>query len=132
MNRWIFSASILSGLTVLIHTFAGEALFHTPALLSNLSIENKMVLSVIWHGITCVLALSFVALTLAIRSTHDKNSLLIFIATQYAAIAALFVGFGLFRLGSLIVMPQWIILLAIAALTLMGTRINNTKIGDHK
>ena len=95
MNKWIISASILSGLTLLIHTLVGEALFHTPALQSNLSIENKMVLSVVWHGITSVLALSFVALALATRSMHDKNSLLIFIAAQLAAIAALFVGFGL-------------------------------------
>ena len=130
MNKWILSASILAGLTLLIHTFGGELLFHTPALQSDLSIENKVVLSVIWHSITSVLALSFVAFIFAARSMRNNNPLLIFIAAQYAAIACLFIGFGLLRLGSLAVMPQWSILLLIVALTLIGTRNNTTKIGD--
>jgi len=132
MNRWIFSASIVSGLTLLIHTFAGESLFHAPALQSNLSIENKMVLSVVWHGITSVMVLSFVALILAVRSAQDKKSLLLFIAAQYAAMAGLFIGFGLFRLGSLFIMPQWTILLALAALIFAGTRAARPSIGDQK
>ncbi len=132
MNKWILSASIVSGLTLLIHALAGELLFHTPAMQSNLSIENKMVLSVVWHGITGVMALSFVALVLAARSMPHKNSLLIFIAAQYATMAALFIGYGLVRLGSVTIMPQWTILLVLAALILMATRVDDTKSGDQK
>ncbi len=122
MNKWILSAGILSLLTLLAHVFGGGPEIHDPVLESDLLVELKAVLSVIWHAITAILAINGVALFMASRHARYQKPIVLLIAGQYLAFAALFIFYGWIRLGTLAPMPQWTIFIAISVLALAGLR----------
>ncbi len=122
MNRWLLAAGLLSVLTFFIHVLAGEAGFHTPALQSPLSHELKAVLSVVWHGVSVVLALNSVLLLWLARTGQGGKAALLLVLGQYGGFVALFVIYGLARHGSLLPMPQWLVFLVMTILIAMGYR----------
>ena len=48
MNKPLLAAAIISALTVLLHVFGGGPQYHAPALLSNFTVEEKALYSVLW------------------------------------------------------------------------------------
>jgi Protein of unknown function (DUF2867) len=112
---WCFVAAAISGLTALLHVFGGGPEFHQPALSSDLPMPWKVAFSTIWHEVTAMLLLNGVFLAfagLAIR----KNLLVLWLTfTLNAAFAVLFFSYGILRLGTPWVLPQWSIFVAISA-----------------
>ncbi len=74
--------------------------------------------AVLWHAVTVVLAVLAAGLWV-LAQRHDPAFEAVLSAIQLG-FAALFVFYGLTRLGALAPMPQWIIFLAIPALTRFG------------
>lgn len=117
---WTRLAAALMGATVLIHVFAGGPDVHAPlqAALPNPALAAFA--AVLWHAVTVVLiALSYGLWVLARR--HDP-ALEIVLSGVQLGFAVLFVVYGITRLGTVFDMPQWMIFLAIPALTRFGQR----------
>ncbi len=128
MNKLILSAGMLSVLTLFAHVFGGGPEIHAPVLESDLPLELKAVLSVIWHAVTVVLVINSVALFLAAKSKGGEKMLVLLVSGQYLAFAALFVFYGITHLGTLLPMPQWGVFLLMPALALTGLRPRETKL----
>lgn len=122
MNRWILASSLLSFAVVLVHVFAGGPDVHDPLLAANASAILNTYVSVLWHATTAVLLLDAVALLVAAFHRGSRGALVGIVTGQYLAYAALFVGYGLDRLGSLVITPQWIAFVVISAMVLIGVR----------
>ena len=121
MNIPILIAAALSALTLAAHFFGGGPQYHTPAMLSALSIEDKAVYSVLWHAITTTLSINTLALAYAALKQRHRTSLVSLISLQYFAWGLLFVAFGLSRLADLTTLPQWIAFFLIPSLAMFGT-----------
>lgn len=122
MNRWIFSSSILSFVTAAVHVFAGGPEVHDPLLTADLPIILKTYISVIWHATTAILVINSIALLTAAFRPDLRMAITCIVIGQYVAYAALFVGYGLGYLGSLLATPQWSAFALISAVALIGMK----------
>ncbi|NLH83771.1 MAG: hypothetical protein GX458_23420 [Phyllobacteriaceae bacterium] len=120
MNRWILASSLLSFAVVSVHVFAGGPDVHDPLLAAGASATLNTYVSVLWHATTAVLLVDAVALFVAAVHRGSRAALVGIVTSQYLAYAALFVGYGLHRLGSLLVTPQWIAFVVISVVALIG------------
>lgn len=125
MNIPILIATALSTLTLAAHFFGGGPQYHTPAMLSSLSLEDKAIYSLLWHAITTTLIINTLALAYAALRQRNRPPLIIIVSAQYLMLGILFVGFGLSRLGELWTLPQWIAFFLISGLALFGLRKKN-------
>ena len=118
MNRWMLAASAMLAFTVYVHVFMGGPEVHLPIQQSELSLELRALSAVLWHAVTVILTIFAIA---AFFSARRKNADLgiIMIAVQ-VGFAGLFVYYGLALLGTLWLMPQWIIFLAISVVMGIG------------
>jgi hypothetical protein len=115
---WTRVAAALMGLTFLIHVFAGGRGVHAPMQAALTDPGLAAFASLLWHAVTVMLAVSAVGLwSLARRRDAVLEAVL---SSMHIGLAALFIFYGLTRLGTLTLMPQWIIFLAIPALTRFG------------
>ncbi len=122
MNLSILAAAALSALTLIAHFFGGGPQYHTPAMASSLSIEDKAVYTIIWHAITTILTINTLGLAYAAISEKFRFSLAALISAQYISWGLLFVFFGQARLGELWTLPQWIAFFLIPALAIWGIK----------
>jgi Protein of unknown function (DUF2867) len=104
---WCFFAGAVSLATAVLHVFGGGPEFHQPALDSALPAIWKAAFSTIWHAITAMLAFDGVFLIFAGLALRKNRLLLWLILLLNVAFAALFVGYGLARLGTVWALPQW-------------------------
>jgi len=118
MNYWILAATALSALLLVAHVFGGGKEVHVPMLESGLNRLLKAYTSVIWHAITAILAIGTGALLWAALGRGSGMALVI--ALQYLAFVGLFLAYGISRLKSVWVMPQWTAFLLISTLTGVG------------
>jgi uncharacterized membrane protein len=115
---WTRFAAALMGFTVFIHVFAGGAEVHTP-LQNSLSDDGLAAFAaILWHAVTVVLILITIGLW-ALTKRNDPMLEIVLSGIQLG-FAALFIFYGLTRLGTLWPMPQWIIFLVVPALTRLG------------
>lgn len=119
MSKFIASAALVSGLTLIAHFFGGGPEYHTTAWLSDMSIDQKTIYSLLWHAITALLLVNTVALVIAARGVYQRPLVLLVVA-QYLAIGGLFIFFGLQNLGTIWQQPQWIAFTLISALAMFG------------
>jgi len=115
---WTRIAAALMALTFFIHVFAGGPEVHAPLQEALADQGLAAFAAVLWHAVTVVLAVLTMGLWVLARR-HDPALEAVLSAIQLG-FALLFVVYGLTRLGSLAPMPQWIIFLAIPALTRFG------------
>jgi hypothetical protein len=120
MNSPLLAAAALSVLTCAVHVFYGGARVHRPVLASNAPRLALGVMSVVWHGITALLLVNAVALLYAALNPGAAMPMVVLIAAQYFAAAALSFIYGITRFGSVLVMPHWVVFLAMAALAVWG------------
>lgn len=121
MNKMIFAAGALMVLTTAVHVFVGGPEVMTPVFASALDPTVRAVLHVVWHGVTVMLA--FAAIALLWLSWHSDNTpLMVFVTAVQLGFAALFLAIGIGELGSVWLMPQWVVFLLVPALTLFGWR----------
>lgn len=116
--NWTRIAAALMGLTVLIHLFAGGPEVHDPlqAALSNPFLAAFA--AVLWHMVTVVLVI--LAGGLWVLAKRHDSALEAILSGIQLGFAAVFVFYGLTRLGTVMPMNQWIIFLIVPALTRFG------------
>ena len=112
MDYWLLTAAGLSAVLLLAHIIGGGRDVHTPMLASEMSGELKAYASIIWHAATAVLLIgSGVFLWAGVG--HGAGMALV-ILMQYLAFACLFLFYGVSRLKSVWIMPQWVAFILIA------------------
>ncbi|WP_310541154.1 hypothetical protein [Phenylobacterium sp.] len=130
MNWWMMIAGMLSLATAAVHVFLGGPEVHAPVQSSeSLALEVRATMAVVWHGITAVLLLSGATKIYAALSGR-VSAVVVFIAAQYLAFVALFVGYGLAHFGSLWVLPQWTLFAVIVGFVGLGLKYP-TRQGGH-
>ncbi len=120
MNYWILSAAGLSTLVLLAHVIGGGQDVHRPILNSELNDELKAYSSIIWHSATALLAIGSLSLLWAGMGNHYADGMAFVILLQYIAFAGLFIFYGITRLDSVWIMPQWTAFILIPALGGIG------------
>lgn len=115
---WTRLAAALMGATVLIHVFAGGVDVHVPLQTALHVAELAAFAAVLWHGATVVL----IVLTYGLWVLAKRRDLAfeIVLSGVQVGFAAVFLLYGLTRLGTVSDMPQWVIFLIIPALTRFG------------
>ena len=107
-------------LLTLVHIFPGGREIHRPMVAAHWPEPAKAIWSVVWHIVTAVLLFGGMALVAAALRPELALSLAVVPLALSASAAALFVVYGLSRLGSLLVLPHWIAFSVIALLGLVG------------
>ncbi|GGA45656.1 hypothetical protein [Pelagibacterium lentulum] len=120
-NVFFALSAVVCGLTIALHVFEGGPEFPEIALASGLDAKQSSMYMILWHAVTLLLTVATAAYAAAaLRSTYRPAVL--FIGILFVSIAVLFLVVGQSMLGTIWVLPQWIIFLAIVALSLPGFR----------
>ncbi len=125
MNIPIAVAVGLTGLTTLVHVLAGGPDVHEPIQDSDLSDYLRALSAVLWHAVTVTLIVFTLALIWLVR--RPNQALAWVISAVQVGFAGLFIFYGITRLGTLWLTPQWIIFLTIPALTVWGSWQQSTR-----
>ena len=115
---WTRLAAALMALTFFIHVFGGGPEVHDPIQAALTDPILAAFAAVLWHMVTVVVAVLACGLWV-LAGRHDP-ALEAILSSIQLGFAALFIAYGLTRLGSILPMSQWIIFLAIPALTRFG------------
>lgn len=118
MNRPVAVAAIVMALTFGLHLIGGEISVHRPLLAGGGTAEMALYISVLWHGISALLALNTLALAFAALKASQHGPMLWLVGGQTLAVGLLFILYGLIRTGGLWTAPQWIILVPLGLLTI--------------
>lgn len=115
---WTRLAAALMGATVLIHVIAGGVDVYVPTQTALANTGLAAIAAVLWHAVTVVL----IVLTYGLWVLAKRRDLAfeIVLSGVQVGFAAVFLFYGLTRLGTVGDMPQWVIFLAIPALTRFG------------
>lgn len=124
MNGWLLAAGITALGVAAVHIVAGHRDVVRPLLSCGLGDEPKRVLHAVWHMVSIDLALSGLALLhLSLTDSTSGTGLVAwFVAAHFIAYAAAFLIVTL-SVGwprPLLRLPQWILLLPVAALAAAG------------
>lgn len=123
MNVWILSAGTLGFFTALVHIFAGQVDPVRPFLKSNLTDIPKATFLACWHMISVMLVFCSCILTYAgsLNLVNLKASIII-ISISFILFAMVFIAVGWYFFGvrAFFKLPQWILLLPIGVLGLIG------------
>ncbi|MCX5071014.1 hypothetical protein OHA84_36410 [Streptomyces sp. NBC_00513] len=124
MNGWLLAAGITALGVAAVHVVGGHRDVVRPLLSSWLADEPKRVLHAVWHMVSADLVLSGLALLyLALTDGTAETGLLAwFVAAHFIAYAAAFLAVTLSVdwPRPLLRLPQWILLLPVAALAAAG------------
>ena len=116
--NWTRLAAALMGLTVLLHVFAGGPEVHDPLQVALSDPFLAAFAAVLWHMVT--VALVVLAGGLWVLAQRHDPALEAILSGIQLGFAAVFIFYGLTRLGTVILMNQWTIFLIIPALTRFG------------
>ncbi|MGW0363706.1 hypothetical protein [Streptomyces sp. NPDC002990] len=124
MNGWLLAAGITASGVAATHVIAGHRDVVRPLLSCALADEPKRVLHAVWHMVSVDLTLSAVALVyLALTDgTSNTGPVAWFVAAHFIAYAVAFLVVTL-SVGwpkPLLRLPQWMLLLPVAVLTVAG------------
>lgn len=128
MNGWLLTAGGIAAMTTCVHATAGGRSVVRPLLGSAVAAEPKRTLHVVWHMVTVDLLLSSLALLACAFMTAPSTALVLFIAVQYVAYAAVFliVTSAADWPRPLLRLPQWMLLLPVGILALIGSGCGGT------
>lgn len=116
---WII-AGIVNLFTTIIHTFLGQSDLVKPMLQSNLTNQVKSELTAVWHIVTIILfATSIYILKVCFYKKKANNEFLKAIGYLYILFSIPFIVVSLINN---VFAPQWILLLPIGLLILIGNR----------
>jgi hypothetical protein len=120
-------AGYLAAFTAAVHTFAGTYEVHGPLLNSTMPKALALLLYACWHLVTATLCLSAWALLRSPESWTVQTK-----AVLAGAIGILWLSFGVVFVSvtllfgdspaTLLVLPQWVLLLPVGALAWFGSR----------
>ncbi len=123
-NTYVKIAGVINLVTALIHVVAGQIDLVNPLNISNLDTQQKAEWVGVWHIVTILLFFtSFLILKIAFATPNPSS------INQLKPIAILYILIGLpFIISSVfysVLAPQWILLMPIGILLLLGIRINH-------
>lgn len=119
-NLFLLIAGVLNLFTAFVHLIGGQLSLVNPMLASSMTTQQQAEWLGGWHIISIVLLLTSLPLIRAgLKPMRHSTDLLIFIGWLYVLFAAVFVGASLYMN---ILAPQWILLLPIGILTLLGAK----------
>ncbi|MCF1649244.1 MULTISPECIES: hypothetical protein [Streptomyces] len=124
MNGWLLAAGITAFGVAVAHIVGGHRDVVRPLLSCGLADEPKRVLHAVWHMVSVDLVLSAIALVYLSLTDGTSGTGLVawFVAAHFIAYAAAFLVVTL-SVGwpkPLLRLPQWILLLPVALLTVAG------------
>ncbi|NTS76815.1 hypothetical protein HR060_08015 [Catenovulum sp. SM1970] len=125
MNTWIFSAGVVGIFTSFVHIFAGQVDPVRPFLKSDLAEVPKATLLGCWHMVSAILLLSGSALAyIGWYNLTGWQNVVAGISVSFVIFSFVFiaVGWSFFKLQTFIKLPQWVLLLPIGVLGLIGIR----------
>lgn len=126
-NTILTIAGYLAAFTAAVHTFASTYEVHVPLLNSTIPKALALPLYACWHLVTAALCLSAWALLRPPepRTVESQALLASAIGILWASFGLVFVAVALLfgeSLPTLLVLPQWVLLLPVGALAWCGTR----------
>lgn len=124
MNTWLLSAGAFGFFTTALHIFGGQITLIRPFLQTDLAKDIKGCLLVCWHMVSAFLLLTSCLYLYAGLNQHpDLELLLNALSGFYILFAVLFIviGWTFFSHRTLYKLPQWLLLLPIGVLGLLGT-----------
>lgn len=125
MNGWLLTAGITAFGVAAVHIVAGHRDVVRPLLSCGLADEPRRVLHAVWHMVTVDLVLSAATLVYLALADGTAGADLVawFVAAHFLGYATAFLVITL-SVGwpkPLLRLPQWILLLPVALLTVAGT-----------
>ncbi|WP_157661126.1 hypothetical protein [Burkholderia ubonensis] len=131
MNRPLLAAALLASFTAALHTFGGTPEIEGPLLQSALKTEVSLLLLACWHLVTAALAISAIALGLALRPSEVRSTTTVTLVSYlWLSFGAVFILVALIYAGPhmLLQLPQWALLLPVGTLGLWGAKLET----DHR
>lgn len=116
---WLFAASGLSALTLVVHIFGGGQSIARPILESDLAPEPMYASYYCWHMVTITIAFMVIAFILPALSIASFD--LVWAASILALLFSLWsIGLTLWKKQAIKTLPQWILFLPIAITGFIG------------
>ncbi|MDK1476804.1 hypothetical protein QNO07_25955 [Streptomyces sp. 549] len=125
MNAWFLAGGITSGVVAAVHVVAGGRDVIRALLAGGLPDEPRRVLHAVWHMVTADLVLAAAALIWLSLGDHPGGDAAAWLlAAHFAAYSGVFLAVSLAAGWSkpLLRLPQWMLLLPVAALAAAGAR----------
>jgi hypothetical protein len=123
VNIWIFIAGIIGLFTSLVHIFAGQIDPVRAFLKSDLPEIPKATLLACWHIVSVTLLASGLVLTyVGWFNLHSFQNVVVGISISFFIFSLVFivVGWYFFKFQAFAKLPQWVLLLPIGVLGLIG------------
>jgi hypothetical protein len=125
-NRWWMASGVLAAFTAVLHAVAGTLEIQRPLLESSMPQSISLLLYACWHLVTVTLVLSAAALIWSAR-THAitlVGALPGFVSWLWILFGLVFVAVALLLAGpsGLAMLPQWVLLIPVGVLGLLGGR----------
>ncbi|KPH61962.1 hypothetical protein AMS58_06705 [Pseudoalteromonas porphyrae] len=123
MNTWVFIAGIIGLFTSCVHIFAGQVDPIRPFLKSDLPDIPKATLLACWHMVSATLVICGLVLTfVGWFNLNSFQNVVIGISVTFIIFSFVFftVGWYFFKLNTFIKLPQWLLLLPIGVLGIVG------------
>jgi len=125
-NRLLLAAGSLAALTATVHTLVGTAEIQQPLLGPGLPPAVGLLMYACWHLVTVTLVLSSAALlwSASPRGAVRSGALATFVSTLWLLFGVVFLVVALVFSGppALLVLPQWVLLLPVGILGIVGSR----------
>ncbi|MDP3196813.1 hypothetical protein [Tabrizicola sp.] len=120
MNVWLLAAGVAALVLDLVHIFPGGREIHRPMVAAHWPEPAKAVWSVVWHAATAFMALGGLALIAAGLFPDQALAIAALPVALFLSTAILFLFYGIKRLGTVWILPQWVAFLGISALAVAG------------
>jgi uncharacterized Tic20 family protein len=123
MNWFIMTAGAIAALTAGVHLSLGGMTIARPLLESSLEDEVKFTMYACWHLVSVSLVLSaFTLIATGAGMIAMNPSLIAFISLSWLLFGMVFlaVTLGVAKPGTLLRFPQWILLIPVGCLGLVG------------
>ncbi len=116
MHSFLLIAAVLSLLACLAHGIWGHKVPIVPMLTTDLGQVPKLELAGVWHMLTLGFGLAAITLFQLARTIAPSVELLAFLGWQFFGYGAAIFAVVLWQKGSLVKVPQWLLMWIIAAL----------------
>jgi hypothetical protein len=124
MNRTLLFTALLAAFTAAVHIFVGTPEIQKPLLQSALPQEVSLLLYTCWHLVSVTLSLSAAAFFVSAFAniTDSSRNMVKLVSYMWLGFGVVFITVALLHSGvsMLLKLPQWILLLPVGALGLLG------------
>ena len=125
-NGLLLASGLIAAITAALHAFAGTLEIQEPLLRSTLPLPLRLLLYACWHLVTVTLVLSALALIWSARPNNRvvAGALPRFVSLLWLLFGLVFIAVALVFSGpsTLLVLPQWVLLIPVGILGLLGDR----------